>query len=139
MEKLELRLQSLTKALKTLNKSLEKMKSGNYDDYEELRDSIIQRFEYSADTFWKFLKDYLKSNLKIEVAFARPKVVFKEALETKLITTEEHKKLINLIEDRNLTSHGYNEDVAEEISHNIFEYYDVMNSILTRLTLKINN
>lgn len=55
MEKLILRRSVLEKALKTLEKSLEKLDQKKFTDYEELRDSIIQRFEYSVDTFWKYL------------------------------------------------------------------------------------
>ena len=30
-----------------------------------LRDSMIQRFEFSSDLFWKFLKEYLEKSKKL--------------------------------------------------------------------------
>ena len=63
MEKLKLDLEQLNKALKTLNDSFailqeaQKMKHQGFID--AAKDSIIQRFEYSYEQFWKFLKKYL--------------------------------------------------------------------------------
>ena len=133
MEKLTLRRNTLEKALKTLEKSLEKLKQKHFTDYEELRDSIIQRFEYSVDTFWKYLKDHLQITLGVTVEFARPKAVLKACYDVKMITQEEFDICIDLIEDRNLTSHGYNEDLAEEIRQHIPQYFAIMMQILERL------
>ncbi len=133
MEKLIIRQKTLNKALKTLEKSLHKLEAKEYTDYQELRDSIIQRFEYSVDTFWKYLKDHLRVILGIEVEFARPKAVLKECFNAKIVTKEEFETCINLIEDRNLTSHGYNEDLAEQISKQIPNYFNLMQLVTTRL------
>jgi DNA-binding XRE family transcriptional regulator len=73
MEKLILRRETLAKALKTLEKSLKKLETKKFDDYQELRDSIIQRFEYSTDTFWKYLKDHLRVVMGIEIETASRK------------------------------------------------------------------
>ena len=132
MEVIKKRYTSFIKALSTLEKSLEKLKGGNYSDYEELRDSIIQRFEYCCDIYWKFLKDLLKYRFNVTVEIARPKSVFRESRSTKLIDEDEYKVCIDLIEDRNLTSHGYNEDLAEEISQRIPSYYKLMSGVALR-------
>lgn len=132
MEKLILRRNTLERALSTLEKSLAKMNQKTFTDYQELRDSIIQRFEYSVDTFWKYLKDYLRVELGIEVEFARPKVVLKASYDAKMISQKEFDVCIDLIEDRNLTSHGYNEELAEEISKQIPLYFSTMKIILER-------
>ena len=64
MEKLKLDLEQLNKALKTLNDSFailqeaQEMKHQGFID--AAKDSIIQRFEYSYEQFWKFLKKYLE-------------------------------------------------------------------------------
>lgn len=128
-----MRCEVFYKALQTLEKSLTKLETQKIDDYQELRDSIIQRFEYTADTFWKYLKDYLQVKLAIEVPFARPKAVLKECRDSNIITEAELALCINLIEDRNLTSHGYNEEFAEQMSKNIPEYCATMREIVTRL------
>lgn len=133
MEILTKRRDALEKALKTLEHSLKKLESKEFSDYEELRDSIIQRFEYSTDTFWKFLKDYLTSVLKVQVDVARPKTVFKECFEVKIFSAKEFELSVNLIEDRNLTSHGYNENLAEEICGKIPQYFTLMQTVVNRL------
>jgi nucleotidyltransferase substrate binding protein (TIGR01987 family) len=137
VEKLKLKYETICKAIKTLNKSLTKLKEDRFDDYEELRDSIIQRFEYSVDTFWKYLNEYLKEKEGIKIAAPRPKSVFRECLEIGLISKEEYSFGVDIIDDRNETSHGYNEELAEEIAHNIPHHYEVMNKILERV--KPNN
>ena len=132
MDIIEKRQETFAKALKTLHKSLEKMEAKRYQDYDELRDSIIQRFEYCCDLFWKYLRDYLARKMKIKVEVTRPKPVYKECRDVKLISLEEYKICVSLLEDRNITSHGYHEDLAEEISEHIPKYYELMNAILQR-------
>jgi nucleotidyltransferase substrate binding protein (TIGR01987 family) len=133
MEKLTLKYGTITKALNTLNKSLTKLKNKKFDDYEELRDSIIQRFEYSTDTFWKYLNEYLKSKFKVKIPAPRPKLVLQECLDVDLISKDEFEICIAIISDRNETSHGYNEKLAEEICQEIPKYYETMNKIIQRI------
>ena len=139
MEKLILRYNSFVKALQTLENSVHKLQTKQYNDYAELRDSLIQRFEYSADTFWKVLKDYLRVILSIEVDIARPKIVFNECHDAKLISREELTICIELIEDRNVTSHGYNEKLAEDISAHIPKYCNLMRTVIKRLQIPSND
>jgi nucleotidyltransferase substrate binding protein (TIGR01987 family) len=121
------------KALETLNKSLTKLDNEKFDDYEELRDSIIQRFEYCADLFWKYLNDHIKINLGIKVEVARPKMVFRESFNSKIITQDELEICFKLVEDRNLTSNTYNEELAEEICGRIKNYYSPMTNVAQRI------
>ncbi len=135
MEKLTERKQALEKALQTLEKSLKRLECKEYNDYEEIRDSIIQRFEYCTDIFWKCLKDYLQAIKSITIEPARPKIIFKECYESMVISKDEHMLCIALIEDRNLTSHSYNEALAEEIIALIPRYFALMKLITHRLSV----
>lgn len=83
------------------------------------------------------LKDFLQTIYGITIEIARPKNVFKISLDSKLISLQEYDICINLIESRNLTSHGYHEDIAEEIIEKIPNYYDVMFAITQRLTIPL--
>lgn len=132
MEIVTLRHQKFIKALQSLNQALLKFKT--HADHDMARDSVIQRFEYCADMFWKVLKDHLKMHLKIEVEIARPKPVFKECFDTKLISNEEFDLCIKLTEDRNLTSHAYDEEFAETMSLRIENYYILIQSVMQRIT-----
>ena len=69
MELLKKKYEHVSQALKTLNRAIEKYedrqaykeRNPNDPDIEEtLQDSMIQRFEYSFDSFWKYLKNYLE-------------------------------------------------------------------------------
>lgn len=57
MEELKIKKDILLQALSTFEESLEIMNNPKYEEiYETTRDSAIQRFEYTIDSFWKFLK-----------------------------------------------------------------------------------
>lgn len=62
-EKLERKHSGACKAVKTLEEAvidfqMQKEKSSTARELNTYRDSMIQRFEYSIDTTWKYLKDY---------------------------------------------------------------------------------
>lgn len=133
MERLKQRYQLLQKAVNTLRQVLQKLAPLNVNDdyYLEVRDSVIQRFEYSVDLLWKFLKHFLEEKYATTPP-ASPKPVFKICLDTNLVTQEEYTKLIEMIEDRNLTSHAYDETLAERIKTAIPQYYNIMKNIVKR-------
>ena len=57
--------------LSTLKIVLDKLQTDVPAEYVlELRDSAIQRFKYSIDSFWKFLKLYIQDHLKMSVESA---------------------------------------------------------------------
>ena len=134
METLETRYTSTSKALEQLKKSLDTIQENKYPElYEQLRDSLIKRFEFSFDTMWKYLKEYLKEIRKTEVQYPSPNRVFRKSYEQKLISEQKLNILLDATTDRNLTSHTYNEKLAEQISKRISEYYDTMKSIIDKL------
>ncbi len=74
------------------------------------RDMVIQRFEYTYELAWKMLKRYLQMYCGIEEGVI--KNLYREAGKLRLIDSVE--AWFSYQEARNLTSHTYNEDVAEE-------------------------
>lgn len=80
-----------------------------------MRDGVIQRFEFTAELAWKTVKAYLQSEAIGEIN--GPKSVMKEAFANHLIQDEAG--WIQLLNDRNVTSHLYDEAVAEEIYQRI--------------------
>ncbi len=95
-------------------------------------DATIQRFEFSIELFWKLLKLLLASK-GVEVAY--PKDVLREAFVGRLIDDE--RVWLAMLRDRNLTSHTYNQELAETIYVNIKEYYPVMTATLHNLKKEI--
>ncbi len=128
------RFHMLEKALDTFNVALIKIKNITHEDYyyTEVRDSVIQRFEYSLDTFWKYCHHLLLVKYGIDV-ISSPKVVFKNLLEIKVITIDDYKIIIEMIDDRNMTSHAYNVELAEKISADLPKYYETIITLLKKL------
>lgn len=62
-EKITKKLEQLEKALKTLHLAMVKhgKTSEAHEDYVFFRDSLIKRFEYCTDMFWKTIPSLLRS------------------------------------------------------------------------------
>ncbi|QWV94996.1 nucleotidyltransferase substrate binding protein [Geomonas oryzisoli] len=103
-ERLEERVSDYLKALAQLEKA------GSQPKDEFLRDSVIQRFEFTHELAWKMLK----LRLEQEDVFARtPRETLQSSLEAGFI--EDGNAWSDLQKMRNLTSHTYNEELAEEV------------------------
>jgi nucleotidyltransferase substrate binding protein (TIGR01987 family) len=137
MEILEKKYTALKKALESLRKSLIIIAdSKNKDLYDSLRDSVIQRFEYSIDSLWKFLKFYIQEKENVDLETSSPRIILRRAEEIGLINKDLHNILIDCLSDRNLTSHIYNEETANVILKSIPHYYEIMQLIIDSIELK---
>lgn len=121
-------------ALKTLDEAVVNLTNLNTDDrvYMVFRDSLIKRFEYSYDTFWKLLKRVLEEKYGIEYGVS-PRTVFRSCFELNIVDESEFKQLLNMISARNLTSHTYDEKQAAYESVVLPTYSKLMNNIVNRL------
>lgn len=104
--------------------------------YKYMRNSEIQNFKFTIDTFLKLLKEYLFYAYKIQVEVPTPKKVFRECLNVKLITQEEFNILLEAIDARNSTSHIYQEELAEDIAHKIPQFYKTIHDIFQRIIIE---
>lgn len=86
-----------------------------------IREVTIQRFETTVELFWKVLKKICNQE-RFEVN--SPRATLQKSFELKLIDDE--KLWLNMLDDRNLTSHTYNLPLAKEIYYRIKPYVDVM-------------
>jgi len=137
MEKVVKRYEMALQTLSTLKIVLDKLQGDVPTEYVlELRDSAIQRFEYSIDTFWKFLKIYMQDYLKMSVESAAPRAIIKDALTADLLSREEFEKLMQAITNRNETSHAYNESIAQGVLDELPALYDLMYSIIIRIKIE---
>lgn len=141
MEELK-KARSLTlAALKTLKESFEISRLAEEEKREGFilaaQDSMIQRFEYSYDSFWKFLKRYLeKEEIESEDANS-PKKVFRICVKNGICTQHEGQILIQMADDRNTTSHNYNIQQVRIIITDIPTYYSTMIQIIERIDAKL--
>ena len=123
MEKLKRRADETEKALKTLRD----ISQGPYSVI--VRDAAIQRFEYTFEAFWKFLRDYLREYEGITCN--SPKSCFREAISAGLINEEQTMTCLEMTDDRNLTSHTYIEEVADQIFKKIRNYSKLMEDVFS--------
>ncbi|SMP57208.1 nucleotidyltransferase substrate binding protein [Anoxynatronum buryatiense] len=129
MSKLESKQINFKKALDRLKEAVEEYQKENASDV--VRDGVIQRFEFTYELSWKTAREYMKE-LGI-VDLNAPKPVIKEAFAQKWITNEENWLL--MLSDRNMTSHVYREEMAEEIAERIAScYVQEFEQLLTKLT-----
>ena len=93
-----------------------------------VRDAAILRFEYTSETFFgKVIKSYL--NVQEGIICNSPKSCFKEAFKADLLSEEKTVKIFEMVDDRNLTSHTYHEEIAEEIYKQVGEYWKLMDEV----------
>jgi nucleotidyltransferase substrate binding protein (TIGR01987 family) len=97
-----------------------------------LRDAMIQRFEYSTEAFWKYLKAYLLTEHNLPAN--SPREVIRTGLNAKLYREEISKELLQMLDDRNLTSHTYVEKLAESIARRIPDYSKNMKEVMTQFS-----
>ena len=93
-----------------------------------VRDSAIQRFEFTLDLSWKMTKAFLEE--KKGVVCASPKECFREAYKQGLI--EYSDEWIKFVDMRNETVHIYKEEVAEKIYANLSIALEHFEILLTR-------
>ncbi|MHB1661535.1 MAG: HI0074 family nucleotidyltransferase substrate-binding subunit [bacterium] len=96
----------------------------NSEDYRFFRDSAIQRFEFTVEIFWKLLKNIVRDNEGI--ICNSPKSCIREFFASGYIKESSAKLLMEMIDDRNMTSHTYHEEVAEIIFSKLKNYIDSM-------------
>ena len=88
-----------------------------------VRDAVIQRFEFSFEPVWKTLKLYLERQGH-ECGGPRP--TLKKAFADGLIATPEAADVwLQMLEDRNLASHAYDEALAARIYQHVVRDYSV--------------
>jgi nucleotidyltransferase substrate binding protein (TIGR01987 family) len=95
------------------------------------RDAAIQRFEYSFEACWKAAQRYL---LIVEgVQTGSPKGCVRACREVGLLSDEEAVLGLEMVDDRNLTVHTYDEALAERIYRNLPRYAELLAHWIDRI------
>ena len=116
MRTLNDRITQYENALLKLNEAVEIYNNDNKSIYV---DAMIQRFEFTVELAWKMLKEYLAYEQLGE--FSSPRSVIKESFKQNVI--DDGEVWLDIIDDRNLTSHTYDELTANRIKDNIIKKY----------------
>lgn len=97
---------------------------------ELIRDATIQRFEFTFEVVWKTLKLYLERQ-GYECGGPRP--TLKKAFAEHVIPTPQEADVwLQMLEDRNLTSHAYDEALANRIYRHIVRDYTPLLVVMAR-------
>lgn len=117
MDKFEAKYQNYKRALVRLRYGIERYHAEPEDLM--MQDAVIQRFEFTCELAWKTAREYLIRQGHTELN--SPKPVMRQALEAGLIFDGEG--WMALLTDRNLTSHLYDEETANQIMQRICGTY----------------
>jgi len=83
------------------------------------KQGLIQSFEYTYELAWNVLKDYFE--LQGETGLHGSRDVFRLAFRRGII--EDGETWMDMVKSRTLTTHTYNEDIANKIAADIFDRY----------------
>ena len=112
MDKLHEKYKYFTDAVARLREALDDYKKTPLDS---VRDGTIQRFEFCTELAWKTMREYLLDQGYTDIN--SPKAVVKQAFAFGMI--QDQQAWIKLLDDRNLTSHVYDEATAKAIFERI--------------------
>jgi nucleotidyltransferase substrate binding protein (TIGR01987 family) len=100
------------------------------------KSGIIQGFEFTYEIGWKTLR---KAALPHGKTIGSAKQAFQAALELGWIPESEHEQWMQMIEDRNLTSHTYREELADQILARIrSQHFGLLSGLASRLGVSLN-
>ena len=107
-------------AIERLKKAYQRLKEAVECARDSLdKDGVIQRFEFTVELLWKTLKIILEYN-KVDF-LGGPKQCIKEVFRYGYIDDDEI--IFDMLDDRNLSSHIYDEKTSEEIFARIKDVY----------------
>ena len=123
----------MTKRMETAGRALEKLHEGvaKGELTEMERDGLIQRFEFCFEIMWKCGKDYLLDREGLVVT--SPKKVIRALYEVGLLNAEETESTLQMVDDRNMTAHTYDEKYAIELAERIKEYEKILQEMYRRM------
>lgn len=125
MERFQERLQTAASALETFKEVLVENPTAI------VRDAAIQRFEYTIEATWKACQSFVRAVHGLDCA--SPKGCIRTAREVGLLTDGEALAALSMVDDRNLTSHTYNEELAKSIYSRFSSHAMLMSVWLERM------
>ncbi|MBU0600621.1 nucleotidyltransferase substrate binding protein [bacterium] len=126
-EKVKYAVEKFTNGFERLKEAIQEAK----DDLD--KDGTIQRFEFTFELLWKALKIFLEYQ---GIAVNTPRESLKEAFRINLLGDEE--VFLKMLEDKNKTSHIYDEETSQEIFERIkTAYLQSIEKVLANLQGKL--
>jgi nucleotidyltransferase substrate binding protein (TIGR01987 family) len=124
-------LSPFQKALDSLGRAIKRAEASPAD--EELRDAVIQRFEYSYELSWKMLKRQLEQEVPnpAEVDRMSFRELLREGAERGMV--EDPEQWMFYRQSRNITSHTYDEEKAKQVYESALDFYQDARELLSEL------
>jgi nucleotidyltransferase substrate binding protein (TIGR01987 family) len=134
-EKYKIELINLHKAVSSFESAL----NASFKNLDSIGDDLIkngriQKFEYCAELAWKISKMYLE--LSEGILSNSPKGVYKSMFQSALITENEFLALYKTIEDLNLLSHIYKEEMYQVVYENLKSHLSAFKMLFVKLNKK---
>ena len=111
------RFQNFTRALAQLEEAVLLTKSRTLSKLEQ--QGLIQAFEFTHELAWNTLKDFFENQGNTALMGSRDAT--REAFKRGLI--EDGEIWMDMIKSRNLSSHTYHEEIANQIAQQIIQKY----------------
>ena len=115
------RFSNYRKALNLLGKAVSIVSAqltDNKEEFDLLKEGLIQRYEYTHELAWKVMKDYAEYQGITGINGSRDAI--RQTLQFGLIDDD---RWMDTIIDRNLSSHNYDDETAQTIVSNIISTY----------------
>ena len=123
------RFDNYLRAFETLRRAVDLARQRDLSELEQ--QGLIQGFEFTHELAWNVLKDYLEETGISGIIGS--KGATREAFKNGLIHDGE--SWMEMIKSRNLSSHTYNQDTAEEVVTNILSrFYPAFEQMATTFT-----
>lgn len=131
MERLEERIDLAKKALSKLEEALQLPKD------TITRDAAIQRFEFTWEATWKLLQLYLRQQEGVELA--SPKNIFRHCQQNGFLDETQTELALKMTDDRHLTVHTYNEELAQIIFSHLPKYTNLLGHLISKVENNYGN
>lgn len=129
-------LNNVIESYETFKKAFLKLKEFVDTDNgtEKDRSAIINAYQYTFELFWKTLQKYMQQQEMLDEL--GPGSVIRTAFQYQII--DNGPKCMEMLKDRNLITHTYKEDVAEDIYSNIKnEYIEILEEFIEKFDKRI--
>lgn len=123
------RFNNYLRALQTLTEAVELAQTRELSNLEG--QGMIQGFEFTHELAWNVLKDYLEEKGIVGIIGSKDatRLAFKNGL------IDDGEAWMDMIKARNLSSHTYNQETAEEVVGNILErFYPAFDQLSRKFT-----
>ncbi len=130
MERVKERIGVAKRALATLEQVVGKSSPTDIE-----RDAAIQRFEYTFETVWKAAQTFLREFEGLDNA--SPRGVIRASFQSGLLDERTSRAALEMVTDRNLTVHTYNEKLARGIYRRLAKHAKIMRAWLTAMEKRL--